>query len=349
MRAAVVVLTLVTVIGPATVGDDPPKAAAVLRSTVISPPLQLPEAKQPVYGIGINAELNPKGNTGKGTLTLQLTPPSYDEYGDFVTGTEVDQVVRKIAAHVPPVTLECRLSLEKVGFIGRVNQGGVTRSLYKIEGPKVRSNLYYATTGPGLTSGRLPIRDKDDQVQFVVELTHLKPVKYKEGEGPPPVPCHPGCFPAGTLVRVPGGTERIELVRAGDLVTTIGRDGTVSPTAVQTVFTSTNRLFEVRTDLGTVVTTSAQPLCLVAGGFRPAGELKGGDRVWKWHDGRRTAVIVKEVVPTGRTETVYNLIVGESAVFVAGDFLARGKPPAPGQIQVSKPSAHGGHSTPEID
>jgi hypothetical protein len=340
MRAAVVVLTLVTVSGPATVGDDPPKAPAVLRSSVISPPLQLPDAKQPVYGIGLDAELNAKGDSGKGTLTLHLTPPSYDEYGDFVTGTEVDQVVRKIAAHVPPVTLECRLSLEKVGFIGRVNQGGVPRSLYKIEGPKVRSNLYYATTGPGLTSGRLLIRDKDDHVQFVVEMTHLKPVKYKEGEGPLPVPCHPGCFPAGTLVRVPGGTKRVEFVRAGNVVTTIGRDGTAGQTAVQTVFTSTNRLFEIRTDSGKVVTTAAQPLCLVAGGFRPAGELKAGDRIWRWSDGRRTGATIREVIPTGRTETVYNLIVGESAVFVAGDFLARGKPPAPGQVEAAQHLDH---------
>jgi hypothetical protein len=32
--------------------------------------------------------------------------------------------------------------------------------------------------------------------------------------------------------------------------------------------------------------------------------------------------------PTGREEPVFNLIVGESAIFVAEDFLVRGKPPA---------------------
>ena len=40
--------------------------------------------------------------------------------------------------------------------------------------------------------------------------------------GPRPlVPCHPGCFPAGTLILVPGGYRDIETIRAGDVVTTI--------------------------------------------------------------------------------------------------------------------------------
>jgi len=338
MRAAITpVAAVIALIGPA-VAADPPQTAFVLRSSVVSPPLQLPDAKQPIYGIGIDAESNAKGDTGRGTLTLQLTPPTYDEYGDFVTRTEVDRVERKMAAHIPQVTLECRFSLEKVGFIGRVNTPGVTRSLYRIEGPKLRSKLYYATTGPGLTSGRLLVYGKDDRVEYVVELTHLKPVKDDGGERQL-VPCHPGCFPAGTPVRVADGTKRIELIRAGDIVMTVGPDGATSQAPVRTVFTSTNRLVEVRTGHGTAVTTEAQPLCLAAGGFRKAGSLKAGDRVWQWRDGRRAEAVIREVAPTGRTETVYNLIIGDAAVFVAGDFLARGKPPAPAVTSQN----HAGH------
>jgi hypothetical protein len=33
------------------------------------------------------------------------------------------------------------------------------------------------------------------------------------------------------------------------------------------------------------------------------------------------------VVPIGRETPVFNVVVGESAVFIAGGFLARGKPP----------------------
>jgi len=185
---------------------------------------------------------------------------------------------------------------------------------------------------------------KDDQVQFVVELADQKPVKQQQEQFPPP--CHPGCFPAGTPVRLADGTKRIELLRAGDVVMTVGPDGGPGRAAVQTVFTSTNRLIEVRTERGTALTTEAQPLCLVAGGFRRAGDLQAGDRVWQWRDARRAEAVVREVAPTGRSETVYNLIIGESAVFVAGDFLARGKPPAaapaPAAAATRSP-AHAGH------
>src|SRR5207302_7272297 len=63
------------------------------------------------------------------------------------------------------------------------------------------------------------------------------------------------------LVRVPDGTKRIELVRAGDVVMTVGPDGGTGRAAVQTVFTSTNRLLEVRTDRGTVTTKIGRASC----------------------------------------------------------------------------------------
>ena len=41
------------------------------------------------------------------------------------------------------------------------------------------------------------------------------------------------------------------------------------------------------------------------------------------------AVAVVSVVATGREAQVFNLVLGEPVLFVAGGFLARGKPPAP--------------------
>jgi hypothetical protein len=100
------------------------------------------------------------------------------------------------------------------------------------------------------------------------------------------------------------------------------------------VFTSKNRLVKVRTDHGAVVTTEAQPLCLTDGQFRRAGELKVGDRLWQWRNGRRVETVVREAAGTGKEATVFNLILGKSAIFVAGNFLARGKPPAEGSAVV---------------
>jgi hypothetical protein len=59
---------------------------------------------------------------------------------------------------------------------------------------------------------------------------------------------------------------------------------------VEGVFVTTNRLIEVRTSAGSLVTTETQPLALADGGLRAAGELKAGDEVWRWvggSDGQR--------------------------------------------------------------
>jgi hypothetical protein len=144
---------------------------------------------------------------------------------------------------------------------------------------------------------------------------------------PPPPPCHPGCFPAGTAVATPEGPRPIEAIARGDVVTLVGPDGTPTSGTVHATFQTWNRPVEVRTESGNLLTTETQPLCLHAGGFRPAGELAAGDRIWRWEGGERRPARVRAVVPTGRETPVFNLVVGESAVFVADGFLARGKPP----------------------
>jgi hypothetical protein len=300
-----------------------PIAWVELRSPLFSPGLPLAESKHPVYSIRIEAQVDAKGE-GQGKLTLTVTPPSYDEYGDFVTGREADGVDRPQKDPRPPLVLDCAVEFVRAGFVPRINEGATKRSVFRVRGPKITSPLFVATAGPGLTTGRLLVLGKDQRVEYVVELTDLKP---RTGDVHP-IPCHPGCFPAGTLVRVPDGSKQIELIRAGETVTTVGPDGRAGQGVVESVFTSRNRLVEVRTDRGTVVTTEAQPLCLRAGGFRRAGDLRAGDRLWRWHDGRRVEAVVREVVATGREASVFNLILGDSAIFIAGDFLARGKPPA---------------------
>lgn len=146
-------------------------------------------------------------------------------------------------------------------------------------------------------------------------------------KGPPPPPCHPGCFPAGTLVETPSGSKAIETIVPGDEVTLVASDGNASVAKVRSVFQTGNRLVEVRTEAGTILTTETQPFLLEDGGFRPAGKLTPGDVLWRWGNGQRQAVRFKSVSTTGREAQVYNLVVGDSAVFIAGGYLVRGKPP----------------------
>ena len=140
-------------------------------------------------------------------------------------------------------------------------------------------------------------------------------------------PCHPGCFPAGTLVATPSGLREIQTIRKGEQVTLVTAEGTTTTGSVEDVFTTPNRLIEVRTDAGTVTTTETQPLCRATGGFALVSELKPGDSIWRWENGERKAVTVKEVSSPVREADVFNLVVGKDKVFIAGGFLARGKPP----------------------
>lgn len=152
--------------------------------------------------------------------------------------------------------------------------------------------------------------------------------KEKSGkqEHPPP-PCHPGCFPLGTSIVTPGGPRPIETIRSGDLVTLVDSDGNSNPAAVESIFRTSNRIIEIRTDSGSLLTTETQPLCLPGGGFRRAGELAKGDVIWRWEKSERCPARVLGVYPDKQDVNVFNLVVGESAVFIAGGFLARGKPP----------------------
>jgi hypothetical protein len=129
------------------------------------------------------------------------------------------------------------------------------------------------------------------------------------------------------MIATPDGPRAIETIRSGDVVTVVNADGAPMNGKVDSTFHTCNRLVEVQTEAGRLLTTETQPLCLRDGGFRRAGELAAGDLIWRWQDGERQPTAVRAVVPTGREVEVFNLVVGESAVFVANEFLARGKPP----------------------
>jgi hypothetical protein len=154
-----------------------------------------------------------------------------------------------------------------------------------------------------------------------------------------PEPCHPGCFPRGTLVDTPEGLCPIERVRAGDVVLSSSRTGGSVSAEVQSVFTTENRLWKVETEAGMLFTTETQPLCLPGERMRAAGKLKAGDEILHCRDGSVVPVKVVQVAPTGRLETVFNLILDDACVFVAGGFLARSKPPADSAVASTSSSA----------
>jgi hypothetical protein len=142
-------------------------------------------------------------------------------------------------------------------------------------------------------------------------------------------PCHPGCFPAGTLIDTEEGPRPVEIVVPGDVLTIVLPGGGISTAAVESVFVTRNRLWKIHTDGGALLTTKTQPLCLMDYTFKTAGDLQPGDQILRSDAGIVKAVKVKAVntFSAEHDAKVFNVVLGDSQIFIAGGFLARSKPP----------------------
>lgn len=285
-----------------------------MHSEIRMPRVAVPESPEGVSAFHLSVMVNDKGE-GKGTLTLDPNPYTFDELGG-ARGTDAKLAV---------INLECSVKFIKMGKVqlGPNPPREEERFLYEIQGKNITSRLFLVTAAKKL--GAEPFRDhgwllmKDKQGKVTLLIAML----------PPDIsPCHPGCFPAGTPVQTPTGTRPIESLRAGDVITVVRPDGASEPGKVHSVFITQNRLLKVETEDGHLFTTETQPLCLADGTPRGAGELKAGDQILRWQDGKRQVVKVRAVSPTDRLEKVFNLILGDMEIFIAGSFLARSKPPA---------------------
>jgi hypothetical protein len=144
---------------------------------------------------------------------------------------------------------------------------------------------------------------------------------------PLPEPCHPGCFPHGTLVDTPLGGRSIENIRPGDAVTAIDEEGRRGEAAVESVFRTTNRLWKIESEAGILTTTETQPLCTDLDETKPAGQLMPGDKILVRCSETIQIVEVLSVTGTEKMAEVVNLVLGDQQVFIADGFLARSKPP----------------------
>ena len=75
------------------------------------------------------------------------------------------------------------------------------------------------------------------------------------------------------------------------------------------------------------MTTKIQPLCLADGSIEAAGDLKPGDHILQRQENVIRPVKVLEVSSNQRIEKVFNIVLGDSEIFVADGYLARSKPP----------------------
>jgi hypothetical protein len=173
---------------------EPEKSAVELRSDLLVSGLPLAECARSIYGVRLMARLDKKGE-GSATLELDPNAPVYDELGFQTTGS-----------NLPPVKLECSLKLVNKKKIKLRESPRIAAPLVEVEwvllevrGPKITSRLFLAREDKAWGQwARLLLHDKAGKVRYAVRVT-----------APPlPPPCHPGCFPAGTLVRTSASPAR---------------------------------------------------------------------------------------------------------------------------------------------
>lgn len=131
-----------------------------------------------------------------------------------------------------------------------------------------------------------------------------------------------GCFPAGTRILTLSGEVPIEKVRAGDTVLAYSNDRLVQA-EVKDFIQKKDRLVKLVTDKGSLIATPEHPL-LTPSGFAEVRDLKKGDEVGVFREGRRYWAKIKAVKMGGVAE-VYNLEVAPPHTFIAGGFIVHNK------------------------
>ncbi|MBI5584589.1 MAG: Hint domain-containing protein [Deltaproteobacteria bacterium] len=134
-----------------------------------------------------------------------------------------------------------------------------------------------------------------------------------------------GCFPAGTVIVTPQGERPIERLAAGDEILAVDPDGRPIRSRVKTILVNKNPLVKIKTPGGSQLATADHPFSLGDGRFRAAGDLRVGDRITRWKEGRLVAEKVRGIEAGPGEGLVFNLEVDEPHTFIAGGLVVHNK------------------------
>jgi RHS repeat-associated protein len=126
------------------------------------------------------------------------------------------------------------------------------------------------------------------------------------------------CFAAGTPLRTPAGSKRIEEFAVGDVLLTRDESSPECPvvqSVVEEVFVRVAPILHLHLQGQVIRTTAEHPFCMRGKGWTPVGELRPGDELAS-EDERWLRV--EEVLETGEWEKVYNLRVADYHTYFVG-------------------------------
>ncbi len=134
-----------------------------------------------------------------------------------------------------------------------------------------------------------------------------------------------GCFPTGTAITTPKGTKAIEQLAAGDEVLAVDSQGHTVRTQVKTIFVNRSPLLKIETGEGSFLTTRDHPISIGEGRFRQAGDLRAGDLISRWKNGRLTLEKISGINDAAGQRLVFNLEVDKPHTFIAESFIVHNK------------------------
>jgi predicted lipid-binding transport protein (Tim44 family) len=134
-----------------------------------------------------------------------------------------------------------------------------------------------------------------------------------------------GCFPTGTKIATPRGTVSIETLASGDEVLAVDTDGRTVRTSVKVLFISKSPVVQIRTGKEVLSATEEHPISIGRGRFRQAVNLRPGDRILKWKDGRLVKRKVHGISHPVGDELVFNLQVEAPNTFIADGIVVHNK------------------------
>jgi hypothetical protein len=127
------------------------------------------------------------------------------------------------------------------------------------------------------------------------------------------------CFAAGTPIRTPGGSNRIEELRVGDLVLSrdeFDADGPLLAKPVEERFVREALVWEIEIGGRTIRTTAEHPFWREGDGWTAVNRLLAGDRVLSESGEWATVGAIRA---TNDWITVYNVRVAESHTYFVGE------------------------------
>jgi len=143
-------------------------------------------------------------------------------------------------------------------------------------------------------------------------------------------PCHPGCFPAKTNIRTPGGTRAIETIRAGDQVLAVDKKGNLPRQGTLGIGERGVAGGSGNGQRPTHHDRQATPLPQW-GNLQGCRRLDAGRGIAALAGRKGQPTKIRAIRKTKQLAQVFNLVLEDQEYFIAGDFLVRSKPPLTGE------------------